>query len=133
VIGPRHLRPFIERVGAITDPAVRATVESQLLRWMTGQVKTPAQLTEKARRLVLRHDARGAAERLAKAIRQRGVFASPGREDGMSALTAILTTPEARACLHVLGQYADAIDDEAAPTGGRRAPEPRRWPTASSI
>jgi hypothetical protein len=116
VLTPRHLRPFIERVGAITDPAVRATVESQLLRWMTGQVKTPAQLTEKARRLVLRHDARGAAERLAQAIRQRGVFAAPGREDGMSALTAVLSTPEARACLHVLGQYADAIADDA-PSG----------------
>src|SRR4051794_41159060 len=125
-IGPRHLRPFLERVAVITDPAVRATVEGELLGWVAGQVKTPAQLSEKARRLVLRHDARGAAERLEKAIRKRGVFTAPGRDDGMSALTAVLTTPEAQACLHVLRQYADSIDDDApGPSGEERAPRTR--------
>ncbi|WP_082523305.1 HNH endonuclease signature motif containing protein [Geodermatophilus sp. Leaf369] len=112
VIHPGHLWAFTERVGAIEDPGVRARVERELLTWMTGRVTTPSQLTERARVLVLRHDAVGAAQRLAAAVRRRGVFCSAGREDGLEQLNAVLTTPEARACLDALGRYADSIDDD---------------------
>ena len=115
VIHPGHLWAFTERVGAIEDPGVRARVERGLLTWMTGRVTTPSQLTERARVLVLRHDALGAAQRFAAAVRRRGVFCSAGREDGLEQLNALLTNPEARACLDALGRYADSIEDGAAP------------------
>jgi hypothetical protein len=126
VIHTGHLWTFLDRVAAVADPAARAAVEADLLRWLSGRVTTPAQLSDKARRVVLARDPRGAAERLARAIRRRGVFAAPGRDDGMATLTAVLSTPEARACLDVLGRYADAlVDADLDPAAGGAQPRTR--------
>ena len=76
---PGHLWPMLEKVAPIAKPTVRAEVEAELLRWAAGRVTTPAQLGAKARREVLRRDARAAARRLEKAIRERGVHAAAGR------------------------------------------------------
>ena len=126
LIHPGHLPVFLDSVAAITDPAVRAAVEADLLGWVTGRVKTPAQLRERAARVILRLDAAGAARRLEQAIRQRGVYDSPGRVAGMAQLTAVLTSPEARACLRVLAAYADSIDDDIDQQGPDGRPLPRR-------
>ncbi|SOC47344.1 protein of unknown function [Blastococcus aggregatus] len=106
-----HLFPMLERVGPIADDAKRAEVEAKLLAWMAGRVTTPAQLTDKARRLGLLVDARDSARRLVKAVRRRGVHVRPDREDGMAQAVALLTVPEAAALVDALGRYADALDE----------------------
>src|SRR3954451_13969536 len=65
---PGHLWPLLEKVAPIENARIRAEVEAKLLRWVAGRVTTPAQLGAKARREVLRRDARAAARRLEKAI-----------------------------------------------------------------
>ena len=74
---PGHLWPMLDKVAPIEDATVRAEVEAELLRWAAGRVTTPAQLGAKARREVLRRDARAAARQLEKAIRERGVHLRP--------------------------------------------------------
>jgi hypothetical protein len=59
------------------------------------------------RRAVTRIDAAAAADRLAKAVRDRHVRLD-ARDDGMSTLTALLTTPVARSCYEALSAYAKA-------------------------
>jgi hypothetical protein len=107
-----HLWTMIEKVAPIEDPTVRAEVEAELLRWAAGRVTTPAQLGAKARREVLRRDARAAARQLEKAIRERGVHVRPHAVDGMAAVTALLTVPEAQVLVAALGAYVDAIPDD---------------------
>jgi hypothetical protein len=65
------------------------------------------------RRAVLRIDAAAAAKRLAEAARERKVRLD-ARDDGMSAMTILLTTPVGRACYEALSAYAKACeyDDE---------------------
>jgi hypothetical protein len=109
---PGHLWTMIEKVAPIEDPTVRAEVEAGLLRWAAGRVTTPAQLGAKARREVLRRDARAAARQLEKAIRERGVHVRPHAVDGMAAVTALLTVPEAQVLVAALGAYVDAIPDD---------------------
>ena len=109
---PGHLWTMIEKVAPIEDPTVRAEVEAELLRWAAGRVTTPAQLGAKARREVLRRDARAAARQLEKAIRERGVHVRPNAVDGMAAVTALLTVPEAQALVAALDAYVDAIPDD---------------------
>jgi hypothetical protein len=106
---PGHLWPMLEKVAPIENDTVRAEVEAELLRWSAGRVTTPAQLGAKARREVLRRDARAAARQLEKAIKERGVHVRPGGVDGMATVTALLTTPEAHALVRALGEYADAL------------------------
>lgn len=109
---PGHLWPMLEKVGPLTDATIRARVEREVLEWMAGRsVTTPAQLGAKVRRSVLRHDARAAAQRLAAAVRERGVSVRADRREGMAVFDALLTVPEAHALLDALGQYADAIDE----------------------
>src|SRR5689334_353430 len=103
-----HLRPLLEQVAPIADARVRAEVEGMLLRWCAGRVTTPAQLGQKARREVLRRDARAAATRLEQAIAERSVGARPGEVAGMGVLSAVLTWPEARALDAALEAYAEA-------------------------
>jgi hypothetical protein len=107
-----HLWPMLERVALIRDAAVRVRVEREVLDWVAGrQVTTPPQLTAKVRRSVLRHDAAAAAQRLIRALRERGVSVRADRREGMAVFDALLTVPEAQALLDALGRYADAIDD----------------------
>jgi hypothetical protein len=109
---PGHLWPMLEKVAPIEDPTVRAEVEAGLLRWAAGRVTTPAQLGARARREVARRDARAAARRLEKAIRERGVHLGSGHVDGLAALTAVLTEPEVLALYRTLAAHADAIEDD---------------------
>ena len=107
-----HLWSLLERVAPITDAKVRARVEAEVLDWVAGRsVTTPPQLSAKVRRTVLRHDAAAAAQRLAKALRDRGVFRRAHSREGMAVLEALLTVPEVEALLDALGRYADALDD----------------------
>ncbi len=107
-----HLWSLLERVAPITDAKVRARVEAEVLDWTARrQVTTPPQWGGKVRRTVLRHDAAAAAQRLAKALRDRGVVRRADRRDGMALFEALLTVPEVEALLDALGRYADALDD----------------------
>src|SRR3954470_7779651 len=69
-IGWPHARMLAEVVGPVKDEA-RAAMEARLLARADG--KTVAQLRQAARRAVLRADAAAAAQRLARALRDRGV------------------------------------------------------------
>ncbi|WP_245899607.1 HNH endonuclease signature motif containing protein [Geodermatophilus normandii] len=117
-----HVWPLLDRVAPIADDALRARLEADLLVWAAGRVTTPAQLGDKARREVLKHDARAAADRLARAVRERGVSARPDRVEGTSVVSALLTTPEAAALVAALGAYADALpaDPDDIRTRGQR-------------
>ncbi|RBY86367.1 HNH endonuclease signature motif containing protein [Blastococcus sp. TF02A-30] len=107
-----HLRPLLDHVAPIADATVRGWVEREALDWVAGRsVTTPPQLGAKLRRLVLAHDAEAAARRLVKALRERGISARPDHREGMSVVTALLTTPEAAALMDALGRYADALDE----------------------
>ena len=68
---------MLDKVAPIENATVRAEVEAELLRWSAGRVTTPAQLGAKARREVLRRDARAAARQLEKAI--KGAASTCGR------------------------------------------------------
>ena len=107
-----HLWHLLDKVGPIADTTIRARVEREALDWVAGRsVTTPPQLARKVRKSVLRHDAAAAAQRLARALRERGVFARADRREGMAVFEALLTAPEAQALLDALGRYADALDD----------------------
>src|SRR6478609_5901983 len=80
---PGHLWPLLEKVAPIADDQLRAEVEAGLLRWAAGRVVTPAQLGAKARREVLRRDARAAARKLQQVLKERGVHLRPHTVDGM--------------------------------------------------
>jgi Domain of unknown function (DUF222) len=116
-----HLGPLLDRVAPIADDAVRAALEADLLAWAAGRVSTPAQLGDKVRREVLKRDARAAADRLARAVRDRGISARPDRVEGMSVVTALLTAPEAAALVQALGAYADALPADGRTRGQRMA------------
>jgi hypothetical protein len=112
-----HLWHLLDKVGPIADTTIRARVEREALNWVAGRsVTTPPQLARRVRRSVLRHDAAAAAQRLAKALRERGVFVRADRHEGMAVFEALLTVPEAQALLDALERYADALDD---PDDGR--------------
>ena len=117
---PGHLWPLLEKVASVADRAVRARLERDLLRWVAGrEVTTPAQLGAKISRELLARDVRTAARDLEAALRCRGVYARPGRVDGMAVLSALMTVPEANALLDALGRYADALDDGDGPARTR--------------
>jgi len=111
-----HVWPMLDLVAPITDDATRMDVEAEVLGWVaqravSGQLTTPPQLREKARRVVARLGAREAAQRLARAVRNRGVHVRGDGPDGMASLTAVLTAAEAQALYAALGAYADAVED----------------------
>ncbi|MGY1667081.1 DUF222 domain-containing protein [Geodermatophilus sp. SYSU D00696] len=114
-----HLWCLLEHVAPIADDALRARIEAELLAWRATrhQVTTPAQLGDRVRRVVARHNARDAARDLNRALEQRGVTVRPDRTAGMSVISALLTTPEAHALVATLGAHADALP--ADPADGR--------------
>ena len=69
--------------------------------------QTAPALRASVRRAVARIDAAAAADRLARAVRDRHVRLD-ARDDGMSTLAALLTTPVGRACREALSAYAKA-------------------------
>ncbi|MBM7808568.1 hypothetical protein JOD57_004405 [Geodermatophilus bullaregiensis] len=122
LLHPGLLGCLLDKVAPIADDGLRAEVERVLLTWVAARgVTTPAQLSDEARREVLRRNARNAADELARAVRRRGIEVRPDRVDGMSVLTALLTTPEARALIQALGAYADALPRDGRTRGQRMA------------
>ncbi|SFE51251.1 HNH endonuclease signature motif containing protein [Blastococcus tunisiensis] len=106
-ISPAHARVMVEVAGPVADPAKRREVEESVLPRASRQ--TPSALKASVRRAVARIDATAAADRLAKAVRDRHVRLD-ARDDGMSTLTALLTTPVGRACREALSEYAKACE-----------------------
>src|SRR5215211_9349907 len=114
VLPAGHLWHLLDKVAPITDERLRAEVEADLLAWMARRhrVTSPAQLGDKARKVVAQRDAAAAARRLARALQERGISLRPDRAEGMAAVTVVCTLPEARAFYGALVQCADAIVDE---------------------
>ena len=81
---------------------------------------SPAQLGDKARKLVAQRDATAAARRLAKALKERGISIRPERAEGMACVSVVCTMPEAKALYAALVEYAEAlVDDPAGPVRTR--------------
>src|SRR4051794_12847045 len=106
-ISPAHARVMVELAGPVADPAKRRQVEEAVLPRAPRQ--TAAALRASVRRAVTRIDAASAADRLAKAVQDRHVRLD-GRDDGMSTLATLLTTPVGRACREALSAYAKACE-----------------------
>ncbi|TFV57277.1 HNH endonuclease, partial [Geodermatophilus sp. DF01-2] len=120
VLHEGHLWHLIDKVAPVADDVLRAEVEAELIAWMGRRqaVTSPAQLGDKARRVVAQRDAAAAARRLARALTERGISIRPERAEGMAALTVVCTMPEARALHAALVRYADALaDDPDGPDG----------------
>ncbi|MDP9427701.1 MAG: HNH endonuclease, partial [Actinomycetota bacterium] len=114
VVHRGHLWHLIDKVAPIADEGLRGSVEAELLAWMAqrSRVTSPSQLGDKARKVVARRDATAAARRLARALRERGIFLRPERAEGMAALTVVCAMPEAKALYAALAGYADALVDD---------------------
>ena len=109
-----HLWHLLDKMAPIADAVLRAEVEAELLAWLGRRrtVTSPAQLGDKARRVVARRDAAAAARRLARALKERGISIRPERAEGMAAVTVVCTMPEARAFYQALVACADALVDD---------------------
>ena len=112
---PGHLWTMLEKVAPIADDRIRAEVEAELLRWAAGRVTTPAQLGAKARREVLKRDARAAARNLQQALKERGIHLKPHGVDGLAVVSIVATMPEAQALYRALTACAETLDDEDDP------------------
>ncbi|TFV55363.1 HNH endonuclease, partial [Geodermatophilus sp. DF01-2] len=66
VLHEGHLWHLIDKVAPVADDVLRAEIEAELLAWVAkrNQVTSPAQLGDKARRVVAKRDAAAAARRL---------------------------------------------------------------------
>jgi hypothetical protein len=106
-ISPAHAQAMVEIAGVVSTPEKRAAVEAAVLPRAPAQ--SVAAFKPCIRRAVLRIDAEAATKRLAKAARERKVRLD-GRDDGMSTMTTLLTTPVARACYEALSAYAKACE-----------------------
>jgi hypothetical protein len=107
-ISPAHARAMVELAGPVSSTAdKRAKVEAAVLPRAAGQ--TVSALRACLRRAVARIDAVAAAERLAKAVRDRQVRLE-ARDDGISALIVLWATPVGRACYEALSAYAKACE-----------------------
>jgi hypothetical protein len=106
-ISPAHAGAMVELAGPVCTADKRAEVEAAVLPRAAGQ--TVSALRACLRRAVARIDAAAAAERLAKAVRDRQVRLD-ARDDGMSALTVLWATPVGRACYEALSAYAKACE-----------------------
>src|SRR5688572_26387146 len=70
-LSPAHARQMVTVVGPVADDALRGEIEAHVLG-LLGE-KTPPQLGDCARRIVLRKDADAAARQLVSAVRERAV------------------------------------------------------------
>ncbi len=105
-LSPAHARQMVNTVGPVRDDALRADIEAHVLGLLKD--KTPPQLGDSARRIVLRRDAEAAGRRLVAAIRERGVRVHD-RRDGTSTVAVDLPTPVAAAVYRRLEAYAEQL------------------------
>ncbi|MGY1714152.1 DUF222 domain-containing protein [Geodermatophilus sp. SYSU D01106] len=103
-ISPAHARQMVTVVGPVRDDALRTDIEAHVLRLLGG--KTPPQLGDCARRVVLRKDAEAAGRRLVAAVRGRGVRMHD-RRDGSATLVIDLPLPTCAAIHRALEAYAE--------------------------
>ncbi|MGY1650955.1 DUF222 domain-containing protein [Geodermatophilus sp. SYSU D01119] len=103
-ISPAHARQMVTVVGPVRDDALRADIEAHVLRLLGS--KTPPQLGDCARRIVLRKDAEAAGRRLVAAVRGRGVRMHD-RRDGSATLVIDLPLPTCAAIHRALEAYAE--------------------------
>lgn len=108
-IGWAHAQQMIAQVGPVTDDELRARIESRVLGLLKD--KTPPQLGDCARRIVLREDADAAARRLVAAVRGRGVRLFD-RRDGTATVALDLPLPVGVAIYRALEAYAEQIRSE---------------------
>lgn len=101
---PAHARQMVNVVGPVEDDALRADIEARVLSLLDR--KTPPQLGDCARRIVLRKDADAAARKLVAAVRERGVRLYD-RRDGTGTVSLDLPLPAAAAIYRALEAYAD--------------------------
>jgi hypothetical protein len=106
-VSPAQADVLVELVGPVSTAQKRAAVEAAVLPRAPQQ--TISALRACVRRAVTRIDAAAAAERLARALRNRKVRLD-ARDDGMSAMTVLWATPLARACMEALSAYAKACE-----------------------
>jgi hypothetical protein len=104
-----HARQMIAVVGPVVDEALRARIEGRVLGLLAH--KTPPQLGDCARRIVLREDADAAAGRLVAVARDRGVRLFD-RRDGSASVVLDLPLPVAAAIYRALEAYAEAARTE---------------------
>jgi hypothetical protein len=102
-LSPAHARQMVNVVGPVQDDELRADIEAHVLG-LLGR-KTPPQLGDCARRIVLRKDADAAARKLVAAVRERGVRLHD-RRDGTATLSLDLPLPAAAAIYRALEEYA---------------------------
>ncbi|RBY86567.1 HNH endonuclease signature motif containing protein [Blastococcus sp. TF02A-30] len=115
-ISPAHARLIVDYAGPVSTPEKRAAVEAAVLPRAPQQ--TVAALRACLKRALARIDAAAAADRLAKAVRDRHVRLD-ARDDGMAALTIVLAGPLGRAVHQALSEYAKAC---AVDENGERDP-----------
>jgi hypothetical protein len=104
VLSPAHARQMVNVVAPVADDVLRADIETHVLSLLG--TKTPPQLGDCARRIVLRRDADAAAERLVAAVRERGVRLYE-RDDGMGTLAVDLPLPVCAAIYRALEAHAE--------------------------
>ena len=104
-MSPAHARQVVAVVGPVRDDALRAHIEAHVLRLLGS--KTPPQLGDCARRVVLREDAEAAGRRLVAAVRERGVRMHD-RRDGGATLVIDLPLPTCAAVHRALDAYAES-------------------------
>jgi hypothetical protein len=103
-LGPAHARQMVAVVGPVADDALRAGIESHVLGLLGN--KTPPQLADCARRIVLRRDAEAAARQLVGAVRDRGVRLVD-RRDGTGSIQLDLPLPVCAAIYRKLEAQAE--------------------------
>lgn len=91
-------------VGPVRDDALRADIEAHVLGLLGD--KTPPQLGDCARRVVLRKDAEAAGRKLVAAIRDRGVRPHD-RRDGTGSIVIDLPLPACAAIHRALEAHAE--------------------------
>jgi hypothetical protein len=103
-LSPAHARQMVAVVGPVADDALRAGIESHVLGLLGN--KTPPQLGDCARRIVLRRDAEAAARQLVGAVRDRGVRLVD-RRDGTGTIQLDLPLPTCAAIYRKLEAQAE--------------------------
>ena len=117
-LSPAHARQMVAVVGPVASDALRADIEAHVLGLLGD--KTPPQLGDCARRIVLRRDADAAARRLVTAVRERGVRLVD-RRDGTGTVELDLPLPTAAAIYRALEAHAE----EARVDGDQRTKQQR--------